>query len=69
MTDYKPPLASRTLWANLVGLVALLLAALGIDTGALEADRLAEALAQFVAAGSFIASTLFRVVATDRLKP
>ena len=68
MTDVKSILASRTVWANVIGLAAMGLALVGIDTGDLDVDRLAEAAAQLVAAGSFVASTLFRVAATRQLK-
>jgi len=68
MTDVKNPLASRTVWANLIGLACVLLGLFGIDTGGIETDRLAEALAQVAAAVSFVASTVFRVVATKELR-
>lgn len=68
MTDMKSILASRTVWANVIGLAAMGLALAGIDTGDLDVDRLAEAAAQLVAAGSFVASTIFRVAATRQLK-
>lgn len=68
MTDVKSILASRTVWANVIGLAAMGLALVGIDTGDLDVDRLAEAAAQLVAAGSFVASTIFRVAATQQLK-
>ena len=68
MPHTKNPLASRTVWANLVGLAALVLPLVGIDASQIDTDRLAEAGATLVAAGSFIASTVFRVVATSRLR-
>ncbi|WP_372426707.1 hypothetical protein [Salinarimonas chemoclinalis] len=68
MTETKTPLASRTVWANIVGLAALVLPLAGFDAAALDTDRLAEAGATFVAAASFIASSVFRVVATRRLR-
>ncbi len=67
MTDSKSLFASKTLWANLVGLAALALGAFGLDTSSVDAPRIGEAAAQLVAAGSFIASTLFRVTATKKL--
>ncbi|MGL4241777.1 MAG: hypothetical protein ACRCTI_11750 [Beijerinckiaceae bacterium] len=67
MTDVKSFLQSRTVWANIVGLVALIAAARGVDFGADDANRLAEACLQIVTAASFVASTLFRVVATRRI--
>jgi len=67
MTDTKAILASRTVWANLVGLVALLLGVLGFDASALDADPFVETVVQLVAAASFIASTVFRILATKRV--
>ncbi|GGK29767.1 hypothetical protein [Salinarimonas ramus] len=67
MTETKTPFASRTVWANFVGLAALVLPFAGFDAAALDPERLAEAGATLVAAGSFIASTVFRVVATRRI--
>jgi hypothetical protein len=67
MTDAKTFLQSRTVWANIVGLVALAAAARGVEFGQEEANRLAEACLQIVTAASFVASTVFRVVATRRI--
>ena len=69
MNDVKSIFASRTLWANVIGLAATALAAIGVDTGNVDANKLAEAAAQLVAAGSFIGSTVFRLTATKRLLP
>jgi hypothetical protein len=67
MRDEKSLLASRTVWANVVGLLAVAAQVAGVDIGAEEADRLVEAVLQIVAAASFLASTVFRVVATARI--
>jgi hypothetical protein len=67
MPDTKSMLRSRTVWANIIGLVALLLGAFGVDTGGLDQPALAEAAAELVAAASLIASTVFRLIATTRL--
>jgi putative chitinase len=67
MTDTKAILASRTVWANIIGLVCVGLAAVGVDTGSIEIDKAADAAAQVVAAISFIASTVFRLTATKQL--
>jgi hypothetical protein len=67
MTDAKSILASRTVWANLIGLGAIALALFGFDTSSLDTGALAEAAAQVVAAASFIASTAFRIAATRQL--
>ena len=68
MNDTKSILLSRTLWANAVGLLALVLGVLGFDAAALDQRALGEAVFQLVAAASFIASSLFRVVASERLR-
>ncbi|QFU17069.1 hypothetical protein [Microvirga thermotolerans] len=67
MTDTKSLLASRTVWANLIGLAALVLSLLGLDASPLQTDAFAEALMQLIAAASFIASTVFRIAATKRV--
>jgi uncharacterized membrane protein len=67
MLDTKTILASRTVWANLVGLAALVLGLFGFDTSAMAAGAVEEALVQLIAAGSFIASTIFRILATKQI--
>jgi len=68
MTEMKTPFASRTVWANIVGLAALVLPLAGFDASTLDQERLVEAGATLVAAASFVASSVFRVVATRRLR-
>lgn len=68
MNDTKSILSSRTLWANAVGLLALVLGVFGFDVSALDQRALGEAAFQLVAAASFIASSLFRLVASARLR-
>ncbi len=58
---------SRTVWANLIGFGSLALSILGFRTGEIDANLLADRILEIIAAGSFIASTVFRVVATKRL--
>ena len=67
MFDTKTLLASRTVWSNLIGLAALVLGLFGFDGSALATGAVEEALLQIIAAGSFIASTLFRIVATKQI--
>jgi lysozyme family protein len=67
MFDTKSILASRTVWTNLIGLAAVCFGAAGFDTSSLDAQAFADAAIRIVAAGSFIASTVFRIVATRRL--
>ena len=69
MFDTKTALASRTVWANLIGVASLGLGLFGVQTGTIDPNGLAEAGAQVVAGASFIASTLFRVLATKQIGP
>jgi len=68
MTDWKTFLASRTVWANIIGLAALLAGALGVDVAPSDQEKAADAVLQIVAGLSFLASTAFRVLATRRLR-
>jgi lysozyme family protein len=63
----KTILSSRTIWANAVGFAALALSLFGFDTSGVDKAQLTETLLQVIAGVSFIASTLFRVIATKRL--
>jgi hypothetical protein len=67
MTDIQSIFASRTVWANAIGLLAIALAFFGIDIGADDANRLVEASLQVVTACSILASTVFRIIATRRI--
>ncbi|KAB0265656.1 hypothetical protein [Microvirga brassicacearum] len=67
MIDSKTILSSRTVWSNVIGLGALVLGVLGLDATGLEAPAFADAVAQIIAAGSFIASTVFRIIATKQI--
>ena len=67
MFDTKTILASRTVWSNLIGLAALVLGLFGFDGSALATGAFEEALVQIIAAGSFIASTVFRILATKQI--
>ncbi|MCZ8182073.1 MAG: glycoside hydrolase family 108 protein [Beijerinckiaceae bacterium] len=65
----KPAYASRTLWANAIGLAALLLSWWGITIPGLDTVVLQDSLLQGIAGFGFVASSLFRLVATRRLMP
>jgi hypothetical protein len=67
MLDTKTILASRTVWANLIGLIALVLGLFGFDASELGTSAFEEAVIQFIAAASFIASTVFRILATKQI--
>lgn len=63
----KGILTSRTVWANAIGIGALALSWLGFDTSGLDKGALTDSLLQAIAGVSFVASTLFRIIATKRL--
>lgn len=63
----KSMLASRTVWANAVGLACLALSAFGFNTAGLDTGPFTEAIMQVVTGASLVASTVFRVVASKRL--
>lgn len=67
MFDTKTLLQSRTVWANVVGFASLGLSLMGFQTTGLDVGLVTDRLLEFVAAGSFVASTFFRVFATKRL--
>jgi hypothetical protein len=50
-----------------VGLGSLALSIMGFQTTGLDQGILTDRLLEVVAAGSFVASTIFRVIATKRL--
>lgn len=67
MDTSKGAFASKTVWANLVGIASLGLGLAGIETGSIDPNGAADGLAKIVAAASFVASTVFRVRATHRI--
>jgi hypothetical protein len=67
MDSTKGALQSRTVWANLIGLASLGLGLVGVKTGSLDVNGLADAATQAVAGISFIASTVFRMSATKQI--
>jgi lysozyme family protein len=67
MDQFKSFFSSRTIWANIVGFVALLLPLLGYKTDGLDSGQVVDAISQIVAGLSFIASTVFRVAATKKI--
>jgi hypothetical protein len=67
MDTSKGVFASKTVWANLVGLASIGLGLAGVDRASIDSGGLAEALSQIVAGASFVASTVFRLRATQRI--
>jgi lysozyme family protein len=62
----KSPLASKTLWANVLGFLSVMPIIGGYLAGE-NLSQLAEAISAMIAAGSFIASSVFRVQAKYQL--
>lgn len=70
MNQWKSYLQSRTIWASLIGLAALVLDALGFNGfSAEQQSQLVDALLKTVESGGFIAAVLFRAIARRRLGP
>ena len=67
MTDTKTIFQSRTVWANLIGLAALLLSQFGFDASGIDQGKLLDSACQAVAAGGFVASSIFRVFAAKKI--
>jgi lysozyme family protein len=63
----KTILESRTVWANTIGFASLALSIFGFQTGEIDTNLIADKALEAVAAVSFIASTVFRVLATKKL--
>ena len=59
--------ASRTVWSNVIGFAAFILSLTGRDTGGFDAGHLTDSVMQLVTAGSFIASTVFRIISTKKV--
>jgi lysozyme family protein len=68
LNDTKSMLASRTVWSNLIGLGALGLSLIGIDVGSVDQNAFVSAILSVVTGASFIASTMFRVLAVQQLR-
>jgi hypothetical protein len=67
MSEWKTFLESRTVWANLVGLTAMILSSLGFASVGFDQEKIIDVILQVVAGLSFLASTVFRVLATHKL--
>ena len=65
MENTQPIYASRTIWANVIGVVSFVLSLTG--HGGLDTTGLTDAVLQLVTAGSFVASSLFRVIASKAI--
>ena len=67
MDSTKKILASRTVWANLIGLASVGLGMAGVKTGTIDPNGLVDAASQIVTGVSFVASTIFRITATKQI--
>ena len=57
---------SRTVWSNIIGFGAFILTLTGHGTG-LDTGQLTDSIMQLVTAGSFLASTVFRILSTKKV--
>jgi hypothetical protein len=67
MIEFKTLLTSRTVWANVVGFSTLIISMFGYQGPLIERDQMVDAILQVVTGGSFVASTIFRVIATKKI--
>lgn len=68
MNNWKNYLQSRTIWASLVGLLAMALNIFGFsELGAESQKQLVDAILRLIEAAGFIGAAVFRVLAKDRL--
>ena len=65
MDNTQPFYMSRTIWSNFVGLLSFALTVTG--HGGFDVNGITDALLQLATAGSFVASTLFRVLASKTI--
>jgi len=66
MGDFKSMLQSRTVWAGIVGFIAVLLDAFGVGFG-FDQQAAVDAVMKTVEGMTFLAAILFRVKATKRI--
>ncbi len=68
MTDFKGMFASRSVWAGIVGFIAVALDMFGVSLGVdFDEGQTVDAILKLVEAISFLASIIFRVIATKRI--
>lgn len=67
MLDSKSIFQSRTLWANLVGIVCFGLSIVGIDTCGIDKNQIIDTILQGITFLSFILSSLWRLKASTKL--
>jgi predicted chitinase len=70
MEQWKAYLRSRTIWANIIGLVALILDLSGFaGISSEDQGQLVDSLLKIIEAGGFVLSVFFRAIARKRLGP
>jgi len=57
---------SRTIWSNVIGFAAFILSLTGHGV-ALDTGQLTDSVMQLITAGSFLASTVFRIISTKKV--
>ncbi len=68
MVSWKSYLESRTMWANFIGFIALLLSAFGLPTlGVEDQAALIDGILKLIEASGFIMGAYFRYIAHDQL--
>lgn len=66
MNDIKTMLQSRTVWAAIIGFLAVIADAFGFDFG-VQQGEIVDAAMKLVEALAFIAAMVFRIRATARI--
>jgi hypothetical protein len=67
MNDMKTLVQSRTLWANLIGFLAIILSSFGFKSVGVDSNQIVDVILQVIAGMSFLFSTVFRVLATKKI--
>ena len=67
MNETQTVFASRTVWSNIIGLGALVLSVTGHNMVGIDGVQVTDAVMHIIAAGSFVASTVFRIVSTRKI--
>lgn len=57
---------SRTIWSNVIGFIAFILSLTGHGVS-LDTGQLTDSVMQLITAGSFLASTVFRIISTKKV--
>lgn len=66
MIDFKSILASRTVWAGIIGIIAMI-PGLGEFAGAVDVDQATLHVSNLVGFVSFLGTIIFRVKATKQI--